>query len=272
MDTGWTSALIGGLAAAVVTPLLMKWLQKAAPGEPLPALSEEERAALIQKYMKVEFAQIGMFLLLFPVLAVAISALLWGASELFAMLRPAGLLTVKPWTMVWALPGMLLGIVACFPPLDLIARRWLKERYAEYELAQKLKAGGSIDFKRLRWRAIPAALLLIAFLVLLNDWYTRFEPERIVMNRFLGLGETARTYTDVERVVLTKYYTAPNGNQVNRRVLCIVFKDKSYWSNEEACGEPYEDNRPQFDRVAALLKEKTGKPVEEVGTLEEALR
>jgi hypothetical protein len=162
------------------------------------------------------------------------------------------------------LPAIFLGIFVGAIPTDLLYRALLQERYAEYTHYGNLRVGFD------SWRVVRiTALFLIPLLALLTclgmDCYARFTDDKVITNRFWGIGETEHAYSQITSIRQIQSFKAPNGNIVERPYSALHFNDGSNWSTKNQYYRFSEDSNLNQQREAELIlfiTNKTGKQVE----------
>jgi hypothetical protein len=164
----------------------------------------------------------------------------------------------------FALPALFIGILVGAIPTDLLYRLLLKERYAEYTLYGNLKTGFD-GWRVVKFLAlaiiIPSALLAC----LAMDCYARFTDDRMITNRFWGIGESARAYQQITRIRQVQSFKAPNGNIIERPFYVLHFNDGSIWSTKNQFYRFAEDSDlDQQQREAELIIFIAGKIRKEV--------
>ena len=104
------------------------------------------------------------------------------------------------------------------------------------------------------------AVLLVVFF----DWRVCFCEDRIVIDKLLALRAQVYDYRDVQDIVTSSSFAAPNGRLVQRRLFAMQFSDGSSWNtNLEPSGASLERLRGIMDYVA----ERSGVAVREVKSL-----
>jgi hypothetical protein len=164
----------------------------------------------------------------------------------------------------FALPALFIGILVGAAPTDLLYRLLLKERYAEYTLYGNLKTGFD-SWRVIKFLAltiiIPSALLTC----LAMDCYAGFTDDRMITNRFWGIGENVRAYQQITRIRQVQSFKAPNGNIIERPFYVLHFNDGSTWSTKNQLYRFAEDsdlNQQKEAELIIFIAGKIGKEVE----------
>lgn len=171
----------------------------------------------------------------------------------------------------FALPALFVGILLGAIPTDLLYRLLLKEKYAEYSLYVSLKAGFD------GWKVIKflSALILVPSLIftaLAMDCYARFTDDRIVTNRFWGLGEIAHNYNQITRIKSVRFIKAPNGAIVENNYHVVHFNDGSIWSTKNLFYRAHQEIKLSDEKekqIFAFVTMKWGKDIERYDFLNE---
>ena len=255
--------IIGGVAAAILTALVMAWLARAFPPPrtigPGPALEE-----LAPRYQKWEV----LFIVVYMVSWAPVTFVLWWLLDALSdfngrTLGPAVIiLTADPW--FWALPAFFVALVLPGAPLTWLARRVLGPRFAEYERYLVLKH--HMDYaraNRLAFRVIGWGSALAVFLGL--NWYVLVRDDALVVNRLLTVTEDVHPYAGVRSIVTAPKLVAPNGNVVSRREFLVTFADGGTWSTQ---GLPREQTAEQKAALVREVSERSGVAVEEIPLFE----
>jgi hypothetical protein len=161
--------------------------------------------------------------------------------------------------LLWGVPALVLGTVAWGVAHTVALRLLLTEEQLErYKGALLLRHGrNQLVLGRLAVAWLVPLTLIAVFLT--YDCYLRVEPDRIVVNEFLGFGETEYNYSDVLAVVETTHartyfprrrFRGFREREVESRRLWVLFKDGGEWVV----------TRPELiDHVKADLEQWRGK-------------
>ena len=140
-------------------------------------------------------------------------------------------------TILWGIPAVVLGVVAWGVAHTASLRLFLSaEQLARYKGAVLLRHGYNHLLLGRLTVAWVVPLTLIAVLLTL-DCYLRVEPDKLVVNEFLGFGEKAYADSDVLAVVETTHvysysYGRLRGWSEEEREsprLWVYFKDGTEW-------------------------------------------
>lgn len=175
------------------------------------------------------------------------------------MLKP------EPHIGIWLVPSLFLGIISFGLLLTCLMRCFLgKERYKEYEVGSQARF--NIHNRAWLWLLSLFSVFLGLAIFLAQDWYTRFDEERIAINPLLGVGERVYSYEDIDRLVETSHLKAPIGTIVERKRWFIVFSH-SRWCNEDSSSSASQGRADQ--ELRDFLTTKTGKQFEQVRFIED---
>jgi hypothetical protein len=253
----------GAIAAAVGVPLAMRALAWAFPAKETPAsaLSPEELKARYQKW-EVAFA-LGMLAAAVPA-GLGIWLLLRGVARAHAaLLLPAADVRWVAGPSYWAIPAIFLAIAAMLPLFTALSRALLRERYAEYLAYQRVKS--KMDAQRVANVLVTAVSIgCAAFIFLGLDWSVRLEPDALVVNRYLGVGEERFPLADVRAIRTAPALLAPNGNRVPRREFVVRLGDGRSWSTNNLLSDTSPEEKA---RLAGLVSARSGAATEEVDVL-----
>lgn len=258
LDAGST----GAIAAAIAVPLTMRALARLFPAKTTPAvgISPED---LLARYRKWELG----FALAMLVVVVPVGFLLWfglrALGSAHASLLPSAEIQWVTGRYYWAIPALFLAITLMLPLFTWVARRLLGERYAEYMAYQQLRSG--MDVVRVaNMLCTSVAIASAVFIFLGLDWSVRVEPDGLVVNRYLGVGEERYAFADVRAIRTAPALIAPNGNRVPRREFVVVLDGGRSWSTNNVLSDT---SLQEKQRLAAILCERSGVRVEEVEVL-----
>jgi hypothetical protein len=263
------SSIIAPLTVAIVLPLVFKLFSRLFPYQPPPQLSEAEVARLRRRAQVIDLCLLPVFFV-----GVACATWLWalalnGMAERNLAQQPPSrfLLKPEPYFVFWLIPALFLGIIT-FGLLLMALMRLLmgKERYREYEVGAQARF--NVQNRAWIWVLGVTSFVIAVAIFLAQDWYTRFEEDRIAVNPLLSVGERIYSYQDVQRLVETTHLKAPNGNIVDRKRWFILFKDRQ-WCNEDLASREGQERVEQ--EVRDFLCKKTGKQFEQVRFIEDVL-
>ncbi len=192
-------AIFSAAVAAILAPLFMALARRigALRHEPDP---RRPFAALAREYSRWELWSVPLSLLLVSLLGGAV----WFALHAIYRHRidalEPGLLTLALPPLTWVAPALFFAIFAAALPLHGIYRLLLgRRRYAEYlEYAnQKSRLDSARLFRYLANALLPVCLglTLLAF-----DCYARVGERELIVNGFLGVGETRHRLDAVARI------------------------------------------------------------------------
>jgi hypothetical protein len=218
--------------------------------------------------------------LLIPFMIVGFLALgvLWAAvfhylAEEHARTFPPAVFLFKPfhYGLVFAVPGLFLGILSSILPVLLLGRLLLGRRYIDYlywEEARVGLAGNSIEplLRGLSGLALLTGVIAAVFTLLVMNWYARFTEDEIAIKRLIGFGEEVHPYSQVEQMVLTSHKNQKEG-EVAQENLHIRFADGRTWSTDQTFFLPPPGS--ERDRLLEFLTRKTGKPVTRARRIED---
>jgi hypothetical protein len=236
---------VGGIAAAVLVPIVMRWLARAFPYQAPHVSADLSREELARRYARWEsFLWAGLFL---------------GLARLaYASFRDDSFF-LPPTMAFWFLPAIFLGILTGGALTHLLYARLLGDRYAEYTLYANLRAG--FDTWRVGRVLAAGMILLSAVAVPMGlDCYTRFTDEAVHVNTFFSLGERRDPYADATEIRRIATFRAPNGNVIARPYFVLIFQDGSRWSSRDGL---HDDDAKRDQAILAFVSRRSGKPVSE---------
>ena len=241
-------------AVTVAVPLFLSWLARRFPykANKCPKGKMPSFAELQTRYAKWEAgALLPLFISVFGIGYLINLGLFW-ISRHFVTATANDRFLLLPETAFFWLPALFLGIFGAVVPIDLLYRVLLRERYAEYTYYVNMKHGydGWDAIKRMASFFIP---LCAVFTILGVDCYARFTDDRMITNRFFGLGETIHSYQQITRIKQVQSYKAPNGNIVASPYYVVYFSDGSYWSTFNQLYKVTEDKDSKEQKEAELL-------------------
>jgi hypothetical protein len=228
--------------------------------EPPTHVTPQTLETLSRRYRVWEAIAIVPLFLFIVSLGFAWDYALWAiAGRHLRSLGPSMHLLAPPHDM-WRVAALFLGILSATLPMHWLYQRLLGEGYEEYTLYTNLKYRFD-TWKAFRVIAYPLGVFCVVFVVLGLDCYIRLTPQAIVINRFLGLGETRYAYGQVRELKVAQFVRAPNGNVVLRPHVVVEFTDGFRLTTNGAIL----DQRLERD-VAALryVARQSGKPIQQV--------
>ena len=194
-----TPAIFSAAAAAIAAPLFMALARrvKALRHEPDP---RKAFADLEREYARWELWSVPLSLVLVSLIGGAFWLVLHAIYlRRIDALEPS-LLTLALPSLAWVAPALFFAIFAAALPLHLIYRLLLgRRRYAEYTEYgnQKFRLDSARLFRYLANVMLPLCLglTLLAF-----DCYARVTERELIVNDFLGIGETRHRLDAVRRI------------------------------------------------------------------------
>jgi hypothetical protein len=254
------------LASIALIGLAAWGFGRRAPRRPPGERSDLEAAALRRGRRDIDRATALPSLFFVALAVVGVTALLLLFANLRDRLMPAHLFLIHPLSnrlpvLVWVLPGLLTGVVIGTRVTEWYrVARFGRQAAENYREASRLAYRWDME-RAVRWATAGVVLVCAGYIVLAMDWYTRFEEERVVLDPFWGLGETAYGYDRVTHLVHTTHVHTREGDVVRPQV-SVVFADGERWTLDD--DDDY-DARPLF----AFLQQKTGRTVQFVRLIED---
>ncbi len=182
------------------------------------------------KYLKFDFKQIGLLVILSFVFIYGLFVLFSGLINFKFSFFSESTIVVKPYPemifLVSAFSGLLLSSLVSLST----SRYLLKDDWAEYLAYNNLKyrfnyiAASKYVFKGF---GLVTGLLVIMFF----DWHSAFGPKEIQLNGLLSLGTKTYLYEDITELKDVEKLIAPNGDIVNDPHYLIKFKDGKKWNS-----------------------------------------
>lgn len=194
-----TPAIVSAVAAALAVPLFMALARRVAALRHVPD-PRKTFAELEREYARWELWSVPLALLLVSILCggfwLALHAIYLRRIE---ALEP-GLMTLALPPLAWVAPALFFAIFAAAPPLHGIYRLLLgRRRYLEYTEYGNQKF--RLDSARLfRWLANTMLPLCLGLTLLAFDCYARVTERELVVNGYLGIGETRHRLDAVSRI------------------------------------------------------------------------
>jgi MFS family permease len=265
--------ILEGLTIGLGAPLCLHLLAKLFPYKPQVSLKETVSFDASQKlkYGCLLLASIIPFLALsFVGGFLLIRGLIWTLHQSLPN-DDGNRYSMLPDHSVFLFPTVFLGLLLGGPPIDLLHRLILKEKYTEFILYGNLTlvyGNPTSVLGNFRASKVLAILILVPcaiFTVLTMDCYARFTDDQIITNRFWGFGETAHNYSQVTGIKFVRF-KAPPGNDGGEAPYHVVhFNDGSIWSTknvlymaDQKLKQSYEKEREIF----AFVAEKCDKEIE----------
>jgi hypothetical protein len=251
----WIPA-VAGVIATVFHGAIFFGLKTRPPNEPESMVPTQEKAVFsilsLLKQLTLLFGIAAVFAAMYYLLLV--SAYKWSLT-----FRPNGILPLGPSRIDWvflATNPALFSAAAIFDRLNLLQSDPRKRS----------------AFLRLRGIWIFFSILQILFITLSFDCYTRFETDRMMINKLISFGEIEHPYTDVDRIIISAYYGGRHGGKGTREDrLHLLFHDGTQWENIDAGWFSINDDPALLKEVLDLLQTKTAKTLEHVETIESVL-
>jgi predicted ribosomally synthesized peptide with SipW-like signal peptide len=250
----WSSARIaaGAFATASLTTLLLRRFNRAAlAGRGVEEL-RREFSSWQTRYQTARFAgvvmAVGMWWVALETIATAARSV--PRTTAYSFLQHG---------LIWGLAAGLPGTMTAAVLVNAVFRRWLGERYPEFERYQRLLSG--MDERRL-WFLVPAAIALSAIgAYFVFDTYAYFTDTEIVTNKFWTLHEERHRYSDVAWIGTAPSVLELSGRRTRRTPVLIRFKDGSSWSTHSA---PSGAEASVRAALARFVSERSSVPVTEV--------
>ena len=238
-----------------------------------PALAERPRLNL-GSYKWLNLLFVPLFIVTFLGLGAGWAALFHLLGEEHARTFPSGVFLFKPFVygVIFAVPGLFLGILTTIPLLMFLARLVLgKRRFVEYLYWDEGRTAerGMKPEKMIRSFSVLALLVGVGsaiFVCLVMNWYACFTEDEIVIKRLLGLRAEVHRYDAVQEIVVTSHRRMGK-KMMEGPDLGVRFDDGRTWRTGQTFQLPRDP-----DRVANLidfLRRKTGKPITRARALED---
>lgn len=238
----------------------------AAEKKPVPRLS-------LSSYRWLQFLSVPSLIVTFLSLGAGFALLFHYLGEQRARSFPPAIFLFKPFSygIVCGVPALFLGIFCSLPLLTLLARLFMgHRRFLEYLFWDEGYVGSQKLDARIRFLTIFGSVLSVfcaLFVLLVMNWYARFDDDEIAIKRFIGFGEEIHPYDSVEQIVVSSH------SQVGKEIvrgedLGIRFGDGRTWKTDQTFHMPCDVG--ERDRLLKFLQRKTGKPIVRVRLLSEA--
>ena len=244
--------------AGILGVQLLRWLF---PTEQMPALLRgREAAEWIDRAHRIN---IGLVVVVVPTMLGCGAGMTWliaRAADWLHGLRGLALFEVTALWIMYAIPGLFLGILVAGAIVYLPLRLWLgADGYRKYEWAASCIA--EYDSRRAgKWVVgfvLPPVLLLMT---LSFDWHFRVTPTQVQRNNFLSLGTSTRPLAEVERIWLAFESRQRKGRQEEVSYLVFEFRDGERWDTQPWTEWPHAD----AEAWARTLRKSAGLVVEPV--------
>ena len=245
-----TPAIMSAVAAAVAAPLFMALARrvKTLRHEPDPRkpFAELERA-----YARWELWSVPLSLVLVSLLGGAF----WFALHAIYLRRmealEPSLLTLALPPLAWVAPALFFAIFAAALPLHAIYRLLLgRRRYAEYIEYGNQKFG--LDSARLfRYLANAMLPLCLGLTLLAFDCYARITERELIVNDFLGVGETRHRLDAVTRIERNE----PDGHAADGAFYVLHFADGAVFDFRRFPGDAGLAQQRRIVRLAAAASQ-----------------
>lgn len=219
-----TPAFISAIGAALATPLLLALARRIRALRHLPD-PRKSYAELAREYARWELYSVPLSLLL----VASLGGVFWLAlraiyARYLETLEP-GLFVIALPPVAWLAPALFFAIFAAALPLHAIYRLLLgRRRYAEYTEYGNQKFG--LDSARL-FRYLGNSLLpvCLALTLLAFDCYVRVTEQALLVNAYLGLGESRHRLDAVARIERFESPVAPGGARGRESHYVLRFAD-----------------------------------------------
>lgn len=258
MSSGW----IGGLAAAVLVPLVQRLIARLVPPTQVAGqapLTDEER----QKYA----SQYGLWLTLTLVGAAPSAVLLYFVFRLLSgALAPGGDAHFEMVTMpvYWILVAIFAGLLCSNLVCEMAARRQLGSDYGKFVQYQNEKL--KFDSAKVNAWAYAVFSVIVAF----ATWrgasaFVHVHEDRLVVASLLALSPEELPFAELRVIKTSAIFIAPNGKPVRRRDFEYEFTGGREWTTRWS---PAELSEPEKWEIARFISEKSGVTITELPKLE----
>ncbi len=179
---------------------------------------------------------------------------------------PSGVFLFKPvdYWVIFALPGLFLGIFTAIPLLLLLTRLMLgKRRFVEFlhwDEGRMESQGTTVDgmIRLVSHLALLVSVASAIFVCLVMNWYACLAEDEIAIKRLFGLEAEVHRYDTVQEIVVTTH------RQVGKNLMAgpdlgLRFSDGRTWSTDQTFQLPRDPK--QVARLLGFLQRKTGKPI-----------
>lgn len=213
--------------------------------------AEVQRRQLInQKYQKKSYlASIPYFFI------VGISTFIW--FRLFRFLADLvfrdmekEIFLIFPDEYFWVLPALFISFISAIPPF-LWFYHWVY-RKDDDEFREYLEISSPYGYTILKVLAIIYFVLIIGYVSLSFNWYTRFSEKEIVINKLWGLKESNYPYEKVKLIYSISEEESYNGEPY----FIIVFENGEQWISYQ---QGVELSKKRSNQIIQLVEKKSGK-------------
>ena len=258
MSYSWIGAVVTSIAIPIAFAVLRR-IYPVSGGAPVGRSLDD----LQREYGRWELLSLPLLFTIVP----AASYLWW---SLFLALAPSsgfshigGSFAVRPAAVIWACPGLLLGILTASAPMNAVYRALLGDRYREFISYQNLRS--RFDAERFMTPLYLGGGALAAIAVfLLANWYILFTPTEIRYNPLFGFRERVFDYRDVVAIETAPAYITRNGRTVYRREYAVRFSDSTSWYTN---WDPSEASDVQLLSLMLSISEHASVPLTELRVL-----
>lgn len=261
MDSGWVS----GGSAAVFVPLIF-WLLSRTKAFRYEAPENFNLPELTAKYRKWELGGVLFCVIVAPLFVWLSFLLLRGIAGLAYSFVPQGTYRLVLPDMAWMLPAILLGIMTTAIPYHFLFLRLLgPEKYAEYKVYERLKAGSLFGESNIglnlekfsTWLSAGIVMLVAIFLILGSDYSMVANDQGMRINRFFSFGAKTYPWSDVKEVANVISFRAPNGNPVRNPYYEVRLRDGSTWSTHSNFFDLRKEKEAELFAYIAKQSDKT---------------
>ncbi len=256
-------AFLGAAAAAVGVPLVLALFARLFPTKPSPA-SGRSAEYLTKEYAKWERRAGFLYLAIAVPLGLLWWVLLIHLGSWVDRRLPEAEYTMTVGGLYWMLPAMALALVSAARPADLLLRRVLGDRYAEFMEYQTVKY--RFDAARVNRLVFGGCALGCAVFIFLGfDFYVLVQSDRLIVNGYFSLAERVRPFDTITDIKTAPKLIAPNGNTVHRREFVITFRSPDTWSTNYLPDRFPNERKPE---VVEYISRVSGVPIREVEVLQ----
>jgi hypothetical protein len=217
---------------------------------------------LKQRYWKWEAVGVAFILVGIAVSWVVLVGL---AGEHFYA-REGEVYWLSPATLVWGVPAFFSGILLATWPTDLVYRRLLGDRYAEFRDYQARKFG----YDGPRW--LPLFYLVFGtatagMIAVLFDFYVCFGPNSIEIDEMWTGRPYRYAYDQIIEIRASDWRESVRGDLVQHYTLALHFSDGNVWSSNR---DQWYEGRQRLREIAAYVSARAGIPIVELSVLSRA--
>ncbi|HEX4148074.1 MAG TPA: hypothetical protein VHY20_03760 [Pirellulales bacterium] len=167
-----------------------------------------------------------------------------------------GIFLLQSQHLCWALPALMLGLVAAVLPMHLLYSFLLGSRYAEYTHYSNLRLGGDA-WRAWRWMSGIVALLSAAVVPLALDFYTCFSYDAIAIHRTPLASAKNYHYNDIEELRWVPAYKTQKSGTIGPLVH-ILFRDGYCWSGLNL---QFDSDEAKQREIANFVSQRSGLPI-----------